>query len=567
MRKAVLMVLIGLFGVAATGQTEEEISKVLRFIGVMELEEADGEEVERLVDILRHPVRINYASRSKLESSGLFTPFQIASLEDYILRHGDILSLTELSVIDGFTSIFAGKLNGFVSFESAGLNSESKGIVGEIGTRSALKKNKGEHLLYNYALRGKCSINDVWGMSISGTRAYDADKWYPSVYSGNFFWQHRRGQFVVGDFNARFGQGLCMWNTMTISSLTSPSSFMKRSSGLSPSYSFTGNYAMTGVAGDVSMGRWKVSALMSLPRLKTGSLLELQPVANVTRYFSFGHIGLTHNAKFSDIWKDFRIPAMNTSADFSICLRGVNVFGESVHDWISQRLSALVGIETSLGEKTSLASMIRYLPSGDEYGAAMSFEYAAKRHNVVVSSDGIYHPSGKKLTEGEAVQLKCLLRWKWTITDCLYSEIRVSERLRTWGQLNRTDLRADLQLDFNPWTLAMRLNMLSCVQTGLLGYLEMSCKGNKGLKIYLRQGVFKVDNWDDRIYVYERDAPGNFNVPAFYGRGVWTSAYMSWRATYKSSLYVRFNYTAYPFMYEKKKPGKAELKFLYVLQF
>ena len=324
---------------------------------------------------------------------------------------------------------------------------------------------------------------------------------------------------------------------------------------------------MTGIAGDMFMGRWKVSAFMSFPGLKTGSQLSLQPVINVTRYFRFGHIGLTHNATFSDLNQDYRIPTMNSSADFSICLRGVNVFGESVYDWISQQVSALAGMETSLGEKTSLASMIRYLPSGDEYGAAVSFEYAAKNHNVVFSSDCIHHPSGKKLIEGEAVQLKCLLKWKCNITEHLYSEVRMSERLRTWGRLNRTDLRVDLQLNLNPWAVAMRFNMLSCVEMAFLGYAEISWKNNSRLKVYLRQGIFKVDNWDDRIYVYERDAPGSFNVPAFYGRGVWTSAYMSWRATYKTSLYVRFNYTDYPFMSENKKPGKAELKFQYVLQF
>ena len=45
------------------------------------------------------------------------------------------------------------------------------------------------------------------------------------------------------------------------------------------------------------------------------------------------------------------------------------------------------------------------------------------------------------------------------------------------------------------------------------------------LSTYLRGTVFKIDNWDDRIYSYERDAPGNFSVPAYYGRGVslaWT---------------------------------------------
>ena len=37
--------------------------------------------------------------------------------------------------------------------------------------------------------------------------------------------------------------------------------------------------------------------------------------------------------------------------------------------------------------------------------------------------------------------------------------------------------------------------------------------------VYLRGTLFFIDEWDDRIYAYERDAPGSFNVPAYYGRG------------------------------------------------
>lgn len=48
---------------------------------------------------------------------------------------------------------------------------------------------------------------------------------------------------------------------------------------------------------------------------------------------------------------------------------------------------------------------------------------------------------------------------------------------------------------------------------------------------YLRVTGFVIDNWPDRIYVYERDAPGTFSVPAYYGRGASFSAVGSakWR--------------------------------------
>ena len=86
------------------------------------------------------------------------------------------------------------------------------------------------------------------------------------------------------------------------------------------------------------------------------------------------------------------------------------------------------------------------------------------------------------------------------------------------------------------------------------------------LSLYVRQGVFCVDDWDDRIYVYERDAPGSFNVPAMYGRGLWGNVVLSLKVSRWMKIYFRAAYTSYVFM-EKKKPGKAELKLQSVFRF
>ena len=100
-----------------------------------------------------------------------------------------------------------------------------------------------------------------------------------------------------------------------------------------------------------------------------------------------------------------------------------------------------------------------------------------------------------------------------------------------------------------------------------MGYLE-SGYVNGGFSLYLRQGVFFIDEWADRIYVSERDAPGSYNVPALYGRGEWTSLVGSYRVGKLMRIYLRFSYFAYPFMPEKnRKPGKAELKMQLVFKF
>jgi hypothetical protein len=110
------------------------------------------------------------------------------------------------------------------------------------------------------------------------------------------------------------------------------------------------------------------------------------------------------------------------------------------------------------------------------------------------------------------------------------------------------------------------MNVLNCVETGFLTYVEGGFKTEK-TALYLRQGLFVIDNWDDRIYAYERDVPGSFNVPAFYGRGIWTSLAASWKPARWIKLYARLGYTSYIFMKKEKKPGKAELRFQCMFDF
>ena len=97
-----------------------------------------------------------------------------------------------------------------------------------------------------------------------------------------------------------------------------------------------------------------------------------------------------------------------------------------------------------------------------------------------------------------------------------------------------------------------RYNALHCEQWAWLSYLEAGYKKEK-TALYLRGTLFKVDKWNDRIYAYERDSPGNFNVPVYYGRGWALSLYARWRW-----LSLRAATTRYPWTPDKEP--KYELK-------
>ena len=86
--------------------------------GAEDVESLDQQEIDRFFFYAAHPLRINSASLSRLVSSGLFSQYQAACLLDYRQRQGDVLSVAELALVDGFGEGTARALAPFLSFES-----------------------------------------------------------------------------------------------------------------------------------------------------------------------------------------------------------------------------------------------------------------------------------------------------------------------------------------------------------------------------------------------------------------------------------------------------------------
>jgi len=584
-----LCVAVMSLSLSIAAQETGELYKVMRIAGVTEVEDIDAYELERLCDYLRTPLSINGSTASRLEKSGLFTPFQIASLTDYRSRHGDILSYTELAALDGFGNDRVEVLQPFISLENRGV--VAVGAAGRTGVRQDVSVRSGGRTDRSYMYGGKYRMEyRGFALSVSASRPYGETAAVPSYVSGNISWDFGRGSVMVGDFNARFGQGLCMWNSTVIGGLTTPSAFMRRPSGLSPTYSFTGSTALTGVAADFTAGRWKASVAVALPDIRQilgqWRLVALQPVVNLARYGRYGHVSVTHYSVFSDLSESFRIPRMMTSADASFCVRGVNVFGEAAFDWVGRSMAAVCGADWAASESLRLAALLRYCPPegfSNECGAAVSGEYKTgrwmkvrgaegfganrRRHTGDFSVDALYHPASKVKDGRTCVQIKAQTSWEFMIAEYLLLKLRVSERFRTWGRPHRTDVRAEMKYMSDMVQAALRVNALKCADVAVLGYMEGGYTGSS-LSAYLRAGCFRVDDWDDRIYVYERDAPDSFNVPAYYGRGMWTAFNIIWKPARWCSIYLRSSWTSYLFMQKaKRKPGRAELKLQTVFRF
>ncbi len=593
MWRAVVIIIILLASCHEITLKAQNHEPVLTFLGTDNPEELSPYDIERLEDFLAHPLKLNYVSESKLEESGLFSHYQAASLSDYRSRHGDVLSFSELSAVDGFGHEFVAKLRPFVSLESSRLpGAPARTVVNhDISIRSSIRR--GSPL--NYGLKYKLTAGESITGGISVSRTSEAPKASPDACSGHlaFHFRRRSGKILIGDFNARFGQGLSLWNGMTFNGLTSASSFMRKSSAISASSSFTGGYALRGAAADIRLGRTRISVLTAVANKEDS--LSILPALNLSCFMRNGQISMTHYADFNSGPNSTYISDMKTSADIAFCIRGTDVFAEIACDWVSSKLAALAGISVPAGENIRFASMLRYYPSmysslrsaaarsttvcSNEYAASLAMDFSAggwmnmngvsgfgsgvRRHVGNASLDCAYFPAPKAADAVmKSIQIKAQTEWTFMISGAFRSVIRLSERIRTWGEPFRTDLRADFSYLSSHFLANLRVNTLFCKGLGLLAYAEEGYRSER-LSVYLRQGVFRVDNWSDRIYVYERDAPGSYNVPAYYGREVWAALTMNWKFSRWGRLYLRGAVTAYPFM-AQKKPGRAELKFQFL---
>lgn len=586
-RKVLYIMILSCVSSVLSAQENGSSDAVLEFLGILNPEDADPYEVERLSVYMARPLKINLESVSSLMSSGLFSSYQAASLRDYRARHGDVLSLTELASVDGFDPLFVRRLAPFVSLYSPVVPGKRIREGFSMTNDLLMRANA---LNGTYGFKYKAGICERAGLGVSASRSSSARTPAPDSYSAfiSYDCANYPIRVVVGDFNARFGQGLALWNGMALSGLSAPASFFRNPSGISTSSSFSGTYALTGLAAEASLRRMTFSVMTVMPGFKHISErlddVTVLPAFNLTWIGKSSRLGLTQYAEFSGLFSETvaRIPDMKTSVDASMCIRGTDFFGEAAFDWVNCSVAALAGTRFPAGENLRMSVLLRWYPSDfesgrsaapragtgctNEYGAAFGGEFGTSdgRHNGSFSTDVCYYPESK--SDGmTSVQVKAVCVWNVLLSDLLELRFRFSERFRTWQTPFRTDLRADIRWNTGRFSVSARMNLLQCMSTGLLAYMEGGY-AHRGLSLYLRQGIFRIDNWDDRIYVYERDAQGSFNVPAFYGRGIWTSAVGTWKFARWGKVNVRSSFTSYPFMKEKKS-GRAELKFQFTFSF
>lgn len=551
------------------------VSAILVLTGASSPEELGESEMERFQHYAEHPLRINQAGRSRLLSSGLFSAYQVASLEDYRSRSGDILGVTELGLVDGFGAETAEALGVFVSFES----SLPPGAREDRRVRQSLMirgggRIKGEDSAAFYGAKYHLELGDRAEFWWASRTSYTVRKFSPGTFSAALYGK-RGGKLVLGDFAARFGQGLALWSSFSMSGFSSVSAFRRSASGIAPTGSFSPRFR--GVAADLTSGRWTVSAAAAFSGLQRGSTPEVMPMAAVSRLGRRGQFGL------QAFYKDGFV----ASADGTLGLGHLTLFGEAAlssrreteGEYVVQRtrLAAVGGTSWSPAYKLRFVILARHYPSGyyDAFSGAVrsaskvsgesGVSAGAKWRSLEVTADAAFYP------EKGSRAYKCLLVCSPVLRAGaveINPMLRIAERYRTadsppW----RHEYRAGVKSGLRGFQLNGRFDLVHMKATALAGYVETGWKTPSDtamvqVSAFLRATFFRVDNWDDRIYCYERDLPGSFSVPALYGRGHSVSAIIGVK-TRRHSLHLKASLLRNA---SAGRPSSSEIKIQYGLK-
>ena len=575
-----------------SGQTDAQLSSIVAMAGVPDAESLDEQELERLSRFLAHPVEINIASSSKLVSSGLFTRYQAASIADYRTRNGDILSYSELAAVEGFGDETVRRLAPFISLRS-------RRIPGQPATdtlalrHDALLRCASRGGEWNWGMKYKVSAGEAAEASFAARTVYGGRQFPPASWSGNVVFNGRKymGKLIVGDYAARFGQGLALWSGLSLSSLSRSSSFVRRPTGISPSWSYSGIMTHRGAAADFMRGRFVATAILSFPGLRESweggrkASAALMAGGNVTWYGPLAQAGVTGYYESGPLGGPWYQQGGKVSADFRSSVRGTDLFGEYAFDFVNKALAAVSGAIVPLGGDWKASVAWRCYPESWDTAWTGSLKAWTRPEDEASLSFGLEKGSAclsadcaMKVSDHGARQCKVLLVVPVQLMDKAVLTMKVTERYRPYEELLVFKTGARVDLDYSSaglsarygaaegqaWTARFRMEALLCRSLGVLSYLEGGRRG-RNWTAFLRGGLFRIDNWDDRIYSYERDAPGNFNVPAYYGRGyslsaVASSKFVLGRTPFRSmKLYFRAGAVGYPFM-DEPKPSRTEVK-------
>lgn len=610
------------------GEREEEGLELL-YAQIAEEYERMGEEnpaylAAVLEELLDSPVKINSASSARLEALPLFTPFMALSVKDYIKDFGEILSLYELAAVPGFDLRIALMLSPLLDFSPDNL-SNGKGFFQSFSGGRSQFLTRGSASLERQ--KGYTPVSaEEWAENSDSRYLYPPGRLYaqykytvPGRFKFALTTERDGGEqigdyigaaiqvdntgilqtFVAGDFTARFGQGLVVWNSGSLFSSPAASTFAKSGSGLAAYTSTDENLSFRGAGASIRKGRAQISLFFSSrerdARIANGGYTSLlntglhNTTTTLSRRRSLGitaaggnltlsgeHVrgGLSFSLyKFSHPYtgrdslllerqRRFGNLGGNLGADLFFMKGSTRYFSEVATD-LAGSLAALGGFIFASSSGLTLYGLARSY-SGEyisPFGGAVSVSGRMRGEHGANLSAGFLTSSGNIYTLWcEWLYGKGSPRWG---TEALFrwrefSTFSVKAASREGG----ISVRAHANL-----RSSARMSLIARVEAsvadtgrdtlgaGWLLYAESLFRSKSGrVDCSARAGFFDTPHWNLRIYSYERDVLYGYSVPVFYGRGMRWYLNMHAELFRGADIWLKFSRVRY---FDRDKTGEG----------
>ncbi len=457
------------------------------------------------------------------DTSQVLTPFQRQSLIDYCEEYGEVLSASELGNIDGFTPDEARWL-----WESIkGTETQSD----RIGKHTASARLRKKYLSEGFSATAKYGYE---GNRLSAGITIDNDPMekFPDFVSGFI----KYGNFIAGDFSARFGQGLVLWKAFSLSTMGEPETLMRRQAGFNGYRSSDENNFLRGICAEFPLGRKiKCNAFASYRKSDLNAVDSCDVhefVAGINASYSSENwrLGLTAVTYCYDRQIRRRVGDYNrlrlydglwgnVGIDFACTVNHWRFFGEAALD-AKASPAALAGVlwtpsynlEAGLVAKAFSPSYSATHAMDGTYnmiGGQASVKYQKGAWKFNFNTEYGWHPWYSYGKPAGETLFKARLAAQYTF--------RKGTSVLVQTSFNKTlKLRLHVAIPAGPFTISSRFegNL-----KGYAAYAETTWRSGK-VEISARGTFYNTEGWDSRIYLYEKNVPESFSSEVFYGKGM-----------------------------------------------
>jgi len=614
MRKGLLWLLLGMGVLCAEAQ---DVSGLLEMLA-----ESRGMEGINPDDLHGQQTDLNLAGEEDLLGTACLTHFQVRSLLDYRERYGMFFSWQEIPLIPGFGS----------------QEIELLSLFFYIGTGEVFTKHTFDDCLRDSRRTLWLQTRTVFPRSIEYSpitaqeyalrpnSRYLGIPWYryykfSSELPGRFLWgltaesdpgERSPADFfsfhvqwkgdgwlknvTAGDFRARFGQGLLLWNGLSFGQTLSASGLSQREMFFTPYTSRDENSFFRGAGLTAEWGSWSVSLLGSLRRLdarvipegftslvttgyhrtpleleKKNSLLSYAAGLNISRRGKQWKAGITFlgygyerpNARDTLYYNRAQsrdVPFGGLSIDFSARLPDWRFFSEIAADFAAAT-AMLTGVIKYWDNGLEAGLLFRNFAAGytAAYGMAcgrnstssneLSIQFVMnapvkKALELTVSAYVFKFPAPRYLCHAPSYGWDGRMQLKRKNNLIL---LRQQRSFSDEGRQDKFSLRIQSTAAINDrFQLSGRVDGLYLMKTGeksefawaVCTDLKYSGADNIWYTTF-RVGYFASPSWDSRIYIYETDVQNGFSVPALYGYGWRSYLLLRYRPLQNLDLWIR----------------------------